>query len=158
MNIPDLLFSTQGRINRGKWWLALLCVLAVTIIVSWVLWSALSTRLFYTFGGRLMMFALTAFALFATYNINAKRFHDRNKSSAFALVGVILNGVKAILDLIGLTGDPWGANLADNLFQVAIVGVGIWYIVELGCLRGTAGANNYGPDPMANVSPTQPAA
>jgi uncharacterized membrane protein YhaH (DUF805 family) len=159
MNIPDLLFFTQGRINRGKWWLGIVCIIGIVLTISLVLWSTLSTKLFYTFGGRLTVFALTAFALFATYCINAKRFHDRNKSSAFAQIGLILNGIKAVLDLAGVTGDPWGANTADNLFQVAAMGVGIWYLVELGCLRGTAGPNKYGPDPTASAPyPTQPAA
>jgi uncharacterized membrane protein YhaH (DUF805 family) len=159
MNLPDLLFSAQGRINRGKWWLGVICVVSVVLVVSMVLWSIFNTRLFYTFGGRITVFALTAFALAATYCINAKRFHDRNKSSAFAQVGLILNGIKAVLDLIGVTGDPWHANTADNLFQLATFGVGVWYLVELGCLRGSAGPNAYGPDPLAhNPYPTQPTA
>lgn len=148
MSITNLLFSTQGRINRGKWWLGFAIVVGIVLVISMVLWAMLSTRLFYTFGGRAMLFAVTVFALLTTYCINAKRFHDRGKSSVFALVAVVLNGVKAVLDLIGITGDPWGANLADNLFQMAALGIGIWYIVELGCLRGTAGPNEYGPDPL----------
>src|SRR5262245_46743134 len=148
MSIPDLLFSTQGRINRGKWWLGLVLVVVPVIVLSLVLWTMLESRLFYTFSGRLMMFAVTVFALFASYCVNAKRFHGRNKSSAFAQIALILNGIKAVLDLTGVTGDPWGTNLADNLFQMASIGVGIWYFVELGCLRGTSGANDYGPDPL----------
>lgn len=148
MSITNLLFSTQGRINRGKWWLGFAIVVGIVLVISMVLWAMLSTRLFYTFGGRAMLFAVTVFALLTTYSINAKRFHDRGKSSVFALVAVVLNGVKAVLDLIGVTGDPWGANLADNLFQMAALGIVIWYVVELGCLRGTAGPNEYGPDPL----------
>lgn len=148
MSIPNLLFSTQGRINRGKWWLGFAIVVGIVLVISMVLWAMLSTRLFYTFGGRAMLFAVTVFALLTTYCINAKRFHDRAKSAMLALVAVVLNGVKAVLDLIGVTGDPWGANLADNLFQMAALGIGIWYVVELGCLRGTAGPNEYGPDPL----------
>jgi uncharacterized membrane protein YhaH (DUF805 family) len=159
MNIPDLLFSTQGRINRGKWWLGVLCVVGTVLVISLVLWSIFHTGLFYTFSGRLMVFILTVFALFASYCINAKRFHDRNKSSVFAQVALILNGIKAVLDLVGLTGDPWGTNTADTLFQLATMGVGIWYFVELGCLRGTAGPNEYGPDPLAyDPYSTQPTA
>lgn len=159
MNIPDLLFSTQGRINRGKWWLGVLCVVGFALVSGIVLWSMLSTKMFYTFSGRLMIFVITAFALFASYCINAKRFHDRNKPSVFAQIALILNGIKAVLDLVGVTGDPWGANTADNLFQFATFGVGIWYFVELGCLRGTPGPNEYGPDPLAyDPYPTRPTA
>jgi uncharacterized membrane protein YhaH (DUF805 family) len=27
--------------------------------------------------------------------------------------------------------------------------VGLWFLIELGFLRGTAGDNSYGPDPLA---------
>jgi uncharacterized membrane protein YhaH (DUF805 family) len=32
----------------------------------------------------------------------------------------------------------------------AVVGVAIWFLVEFGCLRGTIGANRYGPDPVSH--------
>ena len=49
--------------------------------------------------------------------IMAKRYHDRDKSAWWILICLI-----------------------------PIVG-GIWQLVELGCLRGTDGSNDYGPDP-----------
>jgi uncharacterized membrane protein YhaH (DUF805 family) len=30
--------------------------------------------------------------------------------------------------------------------------LGLWAFVELGLLRGTAGANAYGPDPLADAA------
>ena len=32
---------------------------------------------------------------------------------------------------------------------LAMLAVGIWALVELGCLRGTVGPNRHGPDPLA---------
>lgn len=49
--------------------------------------------------------------------IMAKRYHDRDKSAWWILIALI-----------------------------PIVGP-IWQLVELGCLRGTEGSNDYGPDP-----------
>jgi uncharacterized membrane protein YhaH (DUF805 family) len=37
----------------------------------------------------------------------------------------------------------------DYLFAAWLMIVGIWFFIELGCLRGTAGDNQYGPDPLA---------
>jgi uncharacterized membrane protein YhaH (DUF805 family) len=48
----------------------------------------------------------------------AKRWHDRGKSGWWSLIGLI-----------------------------PIIG-GIWLLIELGFLRGTVGANSYGPDPL----------
>ena len=35
----------------------------------------------------------------------------------------------------------------DGLFWFTIAVI-IWFFVELGCLRGTVGSNDYGPDPL----------
>ena len=51
--------------------------------------------------------------------LSIKRCHDRNKSGWWILIVLI-----------------------------PIVGI-IWWIVEFGCLRGTEGDNNFGPDPLA---------
>jgi uncharacterized membrane protein YhaH (DUF805 family) len=52
----------------------------------------------------------------------AKRWHDRGKSGWWTLIGLI-----------------------------PIVGA-IWLLIELGFLRGTPGANKYGPDPLGAVA------
>jgi uncharacterized membrane protein YhaH (DUF805 family) len=151
MSFPDLLFSTQGRIGRGSWWFGVLCIVGFVMVLFVTLWYMLSTALFYTFQGRLMFFVVTAVTLVASYCLNAKRFHDRNKPSVFAQIALVVNGLKAVLDLFALTGDPWGHNTFDTIFQLAVVGIGIWYFIELGCLRGTPGPNEYGPDPLSRI-------
>jgi uncharacterized membrane protein YhaH (DUF805 family) len=37
-----------------------------------------------------------------------------------------------------------------QLISLASVALSIWGFVELGCLRGTAGPNKYGSDPLAS--------
>jgi uncharacterized membrane protein YhaH (DUF805 family) len=61
----------------------------------------------------------TIIAICPAIALYAKRWHDRNKSGWWTLIGF-----------------------------VPIIGA-IWIIVELGCLRGTEGANTYGADPLA---------
>jgi uncharacterized membrane protein YhaH (DUF805 family) len=29
--------------------------------------------------------------------------------------------------------------------------VALWFLIELGCMRGTPGDNRYGPDPLAST-------
>ena len=53
-----------------------------------------------------------------------------------------------MFDLFHLTGDPWVPNRLDTVFLVIQVGIGLWYFVALGCLRGTIGDNPYGSDPI----------
>ncbi|CDX16200.1 conserved membrane hypothetical protein [Mesorhizobium sp. ORS 3324] len=115
-----LLTSFDGRINRAKFW-AGIGIFIVLAIVAFILDSILGTRFTAESGaqvgvvGILVMLASIYFAI-ALY---AKRWHDRNKSGWWTLIGLI-----------------------------PIIG-GIWLLVELGILEGTRGANQYGPDPLA---------
>jgi uncharacterized membrane protein YhaH (DUF805 family) len=68
--------------------------------------------------------------------VGMKRLHDRNKSGWWL---VLFYGLPMVLSWAA------GENMAVALFSFAI---SIWAIVELGFLRGTPGANAYGPDPI----------
>jgi len=57
----------------------------------------------------------------------------------FYLVPAILDGIGRGIDLAGI----------GLVFSLASLAVSIWAFVELGCLRGTVGTNQYGPDPLA---------
>ncbi|MGO9134917.1 MAG: DUF805 domain-containing protein [Methylovirgula sp.] len=56
--------------------------------------------------------------IYPSVNLGIKRFHDRGKSGWWVLIVVV--------PVIG-----W-----------------IWYFIEAGCLRGTNGPNQFGPDPL----------
>ena len=61
------------------------------------------------------------------------------------LVPLVLQG---LLTALGLIGDPLNPNAIDFLLNVIIFVIGIWFLIELGFLRGTVGPNQYGPDPL----------
>jgi uncharacterized membrane protein YhaH (DUF805 family) len=73
--------------------------------------------------------------------VGIKRLHDRDKSGWWLLVFYVLPGV---LNTIG------ESLAAGWIFSLASFAVSIWALVELGFLRGTAGPNRYGPDPLAS--------
>jgi uncharacterized membrane protein YhaH (DUF805 family) len=39
----------------------------------------------------------------------------------------------------------------DYILALAGFALTIWGVVEIGCLRGTAGSNTYGPDPLVRA-------
>lgn len=45
-------------------------------------------------------------------------------------------------------------NLLGWALNITVMGVGIWALVELGMLKGTTGANEYGPDPIPGATST----
>lgn len=79
--------------------------------------------------------------------VAAKRLHDRDKS-AWWLVLFYLGPALAS----GL-GDTAGD--AGVVFHLVSFGISIWALVELGFLRGSAGPNRFGADPLdtANSQP-----
>jgi uncharacterized membrane protein YhaH (DUF805 family) len=114
LTIKEILFSFKGRIGRKTYWLSIL-----GIIVFWLLVGALTAI---TGGGGepsalVMGFIVLLYIPFIwiCIAVPVKRWHDRNKSGWWVLIGF-----------------------------VPIIGA-IWSFVENGCLSGDEGPNNYGP-------------
>jgi uncharacterized membrane protein YhaH (DUF805 family) len=128
----SLFTSFDGRINRQKWWLGLLAL----VVIQWIVFIVIGM----IFGGGMMtgmdpsnpeaaaramgvmsipLVILVLVFLWPTLALYAKRWHDRDKSGWWTLIGLI-----------------------------PVIGA-VWILVELGFLRGTEGTNQYGPDPLA---------
>ncbi len=142
MDISTLLFTFTGRINRAKYWLGVGVLIAYWIVVGIVL-----SILFYGLGGPGYILAIAAGAaatigaMWAGCAIGIKRLHDRAKSGWWLLIFWVVPGI-----LSGV-GTAAGSSLG-MLFSLASLGISIWGFVEIGCLRGTEGSNEYGPDPL----------
>jgi uncharacterized membrane protein YhaH (DUF805 family) len=138
----------DGRINRAKWW-AGIAILGIVSIILGVLIEVIFGAGF--FGGFLA--TLVAIALFfPSYAVCAKRFHDRDKPGKMALYGLVPSLAASLLDGWGLTGTPEQLNGLGWLCVLINLGVGLWFLIELGILKGTPGANQYGGDPLAALS------
>ncbi len=150
MDWTTLLFSFNGRINRGKYWLAVLIYMAVwtTFIACSLIWlGGLNFDNLLSLAGAGLMIWLIGFILLiaGTWSglaVGVKRLHDRDKSGwwilLFWLGPSILGGWQTATPDLG----------GGFIFSLAATAILIWAFVELGCLRGTPGPNQYGPDPL----------
>ncbi len=79
--------------------------------------------------------------------VGIKRLHDRNKSGWWLLLFYL---VPLLLNLVGIyvLGDE-RRRLNSGPRCCVSFAINIWALVELGCLRGTIGGNQYGGDPLA---------
>lgn len=137
MDWGNYLFSFEGRINRAKYWLVVLISILVMGVSVGILFA-----LNFSMPGFIIAGIIYLGLLYCGIAVGAKRLHDRNKSGWWLLVFYLLPNV---LSGIGsMSGSP-GLNGILSLVSFAIL---IWAIVELGCLRGTIGPNQYGPDPL----------
>jgi uncharacterized membrane protein YhaH (DUF805 family) len=132
MNTPidwkTLFISAEGRLTRFQFWIAAAILLAIMAAYEALVSGA--SALHWITGWPIYLAAL----FFGTC-VLSKRFHDRGRSGWFA--------APVLFALIGV----WtGFNSpADTVFLIIL----IWAIVELAVLTGEAGANRFGPSPIA---------
>jgi uncharacterized membrane protein YhaH (DUF805 family) len=151
MDWTALLFSFKGRINRGKYWLAVLIYMAAwtTFIAVSLVWLGGNIDNLLSFAGTALLIWLIGLVLLVlgTWSglaVGVKRLHDRDKSGwwilLFWLGPSILGGWQTATPDLG----------GGFIFSLAATAIVIWAFVELGCLRGTPGPNQYGPNPLGN--------
>ena len=137
MDWKNLYLSMDGRINRQPFWLGVVVLVVVIWILEFILFAAFGVSMIPSVDpgadpaaaaaaasamvGKMAvpLIILTLLILWPYICLYAKRWHDRDKSGWWTLI-----------------------------MFVPIIG-SIWLIVELGFLRGTPGANRFGPDPLA---------
>jgi uncharacterized membrane protein YhaH (DUF805 family) len=150
MDWRSLLFSFRGRINRAKYWLALLVFLVADIVLELVGWASRNGVTF-----QVLSFVVNLAVFIATIAVCIKRLHDRDRSGwwlmlfyvgpfVFVLIGGFIFWAAA--DSVG-TSAEW-SYLGLRLCILGGFALLIWGFVEIGCRRGTAGYNRFGPDPL----------
>jgi uncharacterized membrane protein YhaH (DUF805 family) len=135
--MTDLFFSFQGRLNRYPYWLAVAFMTALMIALANIDFELGEPEI--KIVGLVTLVALMVVA-WASLALAAKRLHDRDKSNWWLVVFYV---VPALLDTIGERLGGIGI-----VFTLVGLGVWVWGLVEVGFLRGTAGPNRYGPDPL----------
>ena len=134
----SLFTSLEGRIPRKGFWLGYLVLLVITLILEFILFAIFGVSMMggmdpnatpeaaaaaasAAFGKMILPLGiLFLIILWPMICLYGKRWHDRNKSGWWSLI--------ALIPFVG----------------------GIWMLIELGFLRGTQGANRFGPDPIVD--------
>jgi uncharacterized membrane protein YhaH (DUF805 family) len=161
MNWTWYLFSFEGRINRAKFWLAPLiwfaAIYSSMTIFTWVILGILlatgNHSHFVSSETMLPAFYLAPLLVIFVWLFAAtviKRLHDRAKSGWWLALFLIMPS------LLGKLSDWLDYGPLAALVSVLDIGLCVWCFVELFCLRGTAGPNRFGPDPLVPVAPIAP--
>jgi uncharacterized membrane protein YhaH (DUF805 family) len=143
-------FSFRGRTNRQRYW-----VTGITIFVLFFLSALVVTAL-----GELPVIGILADLIFlgvivaafvAVLANGARRLHDRARSAWWLIVFVGLPVLLSIPAEIAKGGMPDGATILASLIALLGLPFSIWGFVVMGCLKGTAGPNKFGDDPLQPV-------
>jgi len=167
----------EGRLNRQRWWISAIILAVVIIVVSLVIlplvglgmMPAMPTIDANTTAADIanvigasrakagwVSLVLFIIVLYPSAAIAIKRRHDRNNNGLDVWVYFGLTVVVQLINALGIgmtTMDVGGT--AIPVPGPIITGLGIilgiyaiYLLVVLGFLKGTAGPNNYGPDPL----------
>ncbi|MBI2994385.1 MAG: DUF805 domain-containing protein [Gammaproteobacteria bacterium] len=130
MTLSEQLLSFNGRLNRQPWWILGISVSAVAVVLQVVVSITLGTVSAPGEAGAppgmaggglagIIVLIVSLAALWINLALTAKRFHDRDKSAWWILIGLI-----------------------------PVVGA-LWILVDCGFLKGTEGDNRFGANPLA---------
>ena len=140
MNWRELLFSFEGRASRKSYWLVALIGIALSIAVAMLM------TLVGVGSDRFIIFVAVGLAFVIGIAVGVRRLHDRDKSGWWLL---LFYGLPQVLDLVAeLTTED---SPAWWMLQTPSAAIQLWALIELGFLRGTAGSNRFGPDPLAKA-------
>jgi uncharacterized membrane protein YhaH (DUF805 family) len=160
MNWGHILFGFGGRINRAKWWLTVLAIFVISVVMALIQSFVADPNATLILVALLVLWIIQ---LWITLAAGAKRLHDLNRSGGwlvlFIAAPILL--VAVFFVYAGATGGtallagqtPSDTELMRIGGVAAILGLiwlalAIWALVWFGCLRGTVGPNQYGPDPL----------
>ena len=119
-------FSFSGRINRAKFWIYWALYVVTALLMDRILsllegpGGSAEAAMSGAAEAALILVSL-AYLVVVTWSylaVHVKRWHDRNKSGWWVLIGFI--------PIIGF----------------------VWTMIECGFLKGTEGENRFGPDPL----------
>ncbi len=148
MDLSSLFLSLDGRINRARFWLGTVILAVVSFAATYLIVLLIGVS-----QGAVALSAAVAFALaYPSYAVMAKRFQDRGKPGWLALIGLVPVYATNLLYTFEVfdTLDP--SPLAQGI-DVVISLIFLWFLVELGFLKGSQGPNRYGSDPLGQELP-----
>ena len=148
MDLQYIFASFDGRLNRAKWWAGMVILAIVSAVFSFLIELIFGGGTFGTF----LVILVTLALFYPTYAVCAKRFQDRDRPGKTALYGLVPLLIASLLGILGLTVSGLEPTAIGWICTLINLGVGIWFLIDLGILKGTPGQNHYGGDPLAAIS------
>jgi uncharacterized membrane protein YhaH (DUF805 family) len=162
MDAWTFFFGFRGRINRAKYWLALLSFVIADVALLLLGAAVGNGTAFHVFS-----YPVSLAIFVSSLAVGVRRVHDRDRSAWWLFLFYIAPGLFALPSLaliwaaMGSFGDARVLSLLVlRLCLVGAFALAIWGVVELGFLRSTTGYNRFGADPLAKTlrSLVEPAA
>lgn len=138
-----LFFSLRGRIGRAQWWAGVALLLIVGLPSIATAFEDIAKR----YVVEIALFDLAT--LYPSYALDAKRFHDHDRSSLWGVFAAVPALLLAGLNFLSST-DVYEEADIEWIFIGTLLTIGLWYAIYLGCFRGVLGPNRFGADPLSS--------
>lgn len=176
-NLISNYMGFEGRLNRQRWWISSIILAVVVIVISLVILPIIGLGLMpsmpavdanttaadianivgaaRTKSGWVSLVLFIIF-LYPSAALAIKRRHDRNNNGMDVWVYFGLTIILQLINALGIgmstmdvagTSVPVPGPIVSGLGIILLI-YAIYLLVVLGFLKGTAGPNNYGPDPL----------
>jgi len=135
--------SFQGRANRQRYWLTALSIFGLLVVSAMFVGLLAIAPLL-----SLIIIPFWLALLVAGLANGARRLHDRGKSAWWLMVFLVMPMLLSIPSELAKYSSS--ADFQAFGASLALVGLpfSIWGLVVMGFLKGTAGPNRFGDDPL----------
>jgi uncharacterized membrane protein YhaH (DUF805 family) len=157
-NLVGNFTGMDGRIGRQAWWIGVVVLIVVAIVLNFILGAVMG-------GGMPSLEQMMDPAFMAGYakkagwqsliiglitaypyiSLSVKRRHDRNNNGYDAMGLIAFSLLWSLLQALGIFMSTNGIGM---VISIVFLIYAIYMLVQLGFLKGTAGPNTYGPDPL----------
>ena len=157
-NLVGNFTGMDGRLNRQAWWIGVVLLVVVAVVLNLVLGAIfgggmpsldqmMDPAVMAAFAQKqgwisLIIGLVTAYPYIA---LSVKRRHDRDNNGYDAIGLIVFSLVWSLVQALGFVGST---NPIYMIVSVIFLIYAIYVLVQLGFLKGTAGPNSYGPDPL----------
>lgn len=157
-NLVGNFTGMDGRINRQAWWIGVIVIIVVAVILNFILGAIMGGGMpsldqlmdpavmaaYATKQGwiSLIIGVITAYPYIA---LSVKRRHDRNNNGYDAIGLIVFSLLFSLIQALGLVNS---SNPIYMIVSIVFLIYAIYMLVQLGFLKGTAGPNGYGADPL----------
>jgi uncharacterized membrane protein YhaH (DUF805 family) len=157
-NLVGNFTSMDGRIGRQSWWIGVIVIIVVAIVLNFILGAVMGggmpsleqlmdPAVMMAYAQKqgwisLIIGLITAYPYIA---LSVKRRHDRDNNGYDAIGLIVFSLLWSLVQALGFVGST---NPIYMIVSVIFLIYAIYILVQLGFLKGTAGPNSYGPDPL----------
>ncbi|WP_372786413.1 DUF805 domain-containing protein [Phenylobacterium sp.] len=143
-------FSFRGRTNRQRYWVTGFLLSMLVVVAAFVEAGLAPLSVIGVIASLLFVVILLA-GLVVLFANGARRLHDRGMTAWWLLLFLVVPMVLSMPGELLRSSQSEDAQMAGAALALLGLPFSLWGLVVMGFLKGTAGPNKYGDDPLQSA-------